>query len=102
MIKTFLKMDNLSIEILGLIAGCIGLFSWIPQLRTTWKYKLHEGIDLRTLSIMFTALSMWCVYGVLKQAWAVSLSNLFSGLIILLIIYKVKKLRSFYPPTPND
>ena len=86
-------MSNTSIEILGLIAGCIGLFSWLPQLRTTWKYKLHEGIDLRTLLIMFTALSIWCVYGVLKEAWAVSLSNMFSILIILLIIYKVRKLR---------
>ena len=87
-------MTNTSIEILGLIAGSIGLFSWLPQLRTTWKYKLHEGIDLRTLLIMFTALSMWCVYGVLKEAWAVSLSNMFSSIIILLIIYKVKQLRA--------
>ena len=87
-------MTNTSIEILGLIAGVIGLFSWLPQLRTTWKHKLHEGIDLRTLLNMFTALSIWCVYGVLKEAWAVSLSNMFSSIIILLIVYKVKQLRA--------
>ena len=86
---------NVEIETIGFIAGFIGLFAWIPQLTTTWKHNLHEGVDLRTLCIIFLALSIWFVYGFLKEAWAVCFSNLCSGLIVLLIIYKVIKLRKY-------
>lgn len=84
---------DIGLEFIGFIAGFIGLFAWIPQLTTTWKHKLHEGVDLRTLFIIFVALSIWFIYGFLKEAWAVCFSNLSSGLIVLLIIYKVRELR---------
>ncbi|NDG52771.1 MAG: hypothetical protein EBY39_07085 [Flavobacteriia bacterium] len=85
----------MEIETIGFIAGFIGLFAWVPQLTTTWRHNLHEGIDLRTLYIISLALSIWCVYGFLKEAWAVCFSNLSSGFIVSLIIYKVKKLRKY-------
>ena len=46
-------MIDAPIEAIGFIAGFIGLFAWLPQLRTTWKYELHEGVDLRTLCVIF-------------------------------------------------
>tara|TARA_B100000212_G_C27099658_1_gene415819 strand:- start:153 stop:413 length:261 start_codon:yes stop_codon:yes gene_type:complete len=84
---------NFFIEMLGFTAGTIGLFAWLPQLSTVWRKKLHEGVDLRTLSIILAALSIWCIYGFLKEAWAVCASNFCSGSIVILIIYKVKLLR---------
>ena len=86
-------MNNLFVESIGFLAGIIGLFAWLPQLNTVWKKKLHEGVDLKTLFIIFTALLIWFIYGFLKNSWAVCFSNLCSGLMVLLIIYKVKSLR---------
>lgn len=94
-------MDNLSIELIGFLAGVIGLFAWLPQFTTVWRKKLHEGVDTRTLFIILTALSVWFVYGYLKQSWAVCFSNLFSGFIVCLIIYKVKKLRNYELQSQN-
>jgi uncharacterized protein with PQ loop repeat len=42
----------MEIETIGFIAGFIGLFAWVPQLTTTWRHNLHEGIDLRTLDMV--------------------------------------------------
>ena len=86
-------MNNLFVESIGFLAGIIGLFAWLPQLNTVWKKKLHEGVDLKTLFIIFTALLIWFIYGFLKNSWAVCFSNLCSGIMVLLIIYKVKSLR---------
>lgn len=86
-------MNNLFVESIGFLAGIIGLFAWLPQLNTVWNKKLHEGVDLKTLFIIFTALLIWFIYGFLKNSWAVCFSNLCSGLMVLLIIYKVKSLR---------
>ena len=86
-------MNNLSIEIIGIFAGSIGLLAWLPELNTVWNKKLHEGVDLKTLFIIAIALLIWFVYGFLKNSWAVCFSNLCSGLMVVLIIYKVKSLR---------
>lgn len=84
---------NQPIEYIGLLAGAMGLIAWIPQLQTVWHKRLHQGIDLRTLSIILCALCTWCVYGYLKQAWALCLSNLISGTLVTSIIYRVIRLR---------
>lgn len=86
-------MTQAYIEMLGLFAGGIGLIAWVPQLHTVYVKKLHEGVDLRTLFIILVALCIWCVYGYLLNAWAVCLSNMCSGTVVVAIIYKVMKLR---------
>lgn len=88
-------MNNLSIEIIGIFAGAIGLLAWIPQFTTVWKKKLHEGVDTRTLFIILSALFIWFTYGIMKESWAICFSNFFSGIMVSLIIFKVKKLRNY-------
>jgi len=87
-------MPQHMIECIGLLAGSIGLIAWIPQLQTVWKHRLHEGVDLRTLTIILTALATWSVYGVLREAWAVMISNLCSGCMVTMIIMRVRALRT--------
>lgn len=87
-------MPQHMIECIGLFAGSIGLIAWIPQLQTVWKHRLHEGVDLRTLTIILTALATWSVYGVLREAWAVMISNLCSGCMVTMIIMRVRALRT--------
>ena len=87
-------MQQHTIEAIGLFAGSIGLIAWIPQLQTVWKHRLHEGVDLRTLTIILTALATWSVYGVLREAWAVMISNLCSGTLVACIILRVRALRT--------
>lgn len=86
-------MSHTSIELIGVMAGCLGLVAWLPQLHTVYVKRLHAGIDIRTLGIILTALIIWCVYGVLREAWAVCLSNICSGAVVSSIIHKVIRLR---------
>ena len=90
------------IEIIGFFAGLLGLIAWIPQFQTVWIKRLHQGLDLRTLTIVFTALCVWCVYGYLKQAWAVCISNMVSGSMIISIIARVRHLRRVEHNTCRD
>ena len=81
------------IETIGLLAGFLALIAWIPQFQTVWFRRLHQGLDLRTLGIILTALLIWCVYGYLKQAWAICISNAISGSMIISIMLRVRHLR---------
>jgi len=86
-------MTNLTIESVGLVAGTMGLIAWIPQLQTVWIQREHRGVNRGTLMIIFTALCTWCVYGIMKQAWAVCASNLCSGMLVAMILARVTWLR---------
>ena len=37
-------MTNILVELIGIIAGALGVIAWIPQLKEVWKEKKHEGI----------------------------------------------------------
>ena len=90
------------IELIGYIAGLLGLIAWKPQFQTVWFKRLHQGLDLRTCWIVTAALITWCVYGYHKQAWAVCFSNLASGIMIMSIICRVKHLRRVEHNTGRD
>ena len=38
------------IEVIGLIAGLLGIIAWLPQLQKVWIQKLHEGTRYGTPS----------------------------------------------------
>ena len=42
-------MTSLFVELIGIIAGSLGVFAWIPQVNEVWRQKKHEGISLPTL-----------------------------------------------------
>ena len=56
-------MPSFFVELLGIIAGTLGVIAWVPQLNQVWKQKKHEGISLSTLYLISTALLLWLVYG---------------------------------------
>ena len=105
-------MDNLWIECIGLTAGTLGLCSWIPQLQTVWVRREHRGLDMRMLLMILAALTLWGVYGTLRDAWAVVISNCCSGTLVTCIILRVRALRTRHalhtgvpvrePLVPND
>lgn len=84
---------NWYIESIGLLAGIIGLTSWIPQLYTVLYTKKHSGINLWTLYMISMALMLWFVYGYMRHAPAVMISNGCSLTAITCIIARVKWLR---------
>ena len=87
------RMSDILVELLGIIAGTLGVIAWVPQLNEVWKQKKHEGISLPTLYLICTALLLWLVYGFIIGSIAIIISNLAALYCILIIIFGVNKLR---------
>ena len=85
--------SNLLLEILGFLAGLIGLFAWIPQVIEVWYHKRHQGVSLPTLFSIVTAMTMWTVYGILLNAPAMVISNGVTLLLILSVAIGIMRLR---------
>ena len=69
-------MAALWIESIGLLAGVIGIFAWIPQIIEGWVHKKHEGLSLTSFGIVAIALTLWLVYGVLVDSFAMIAANI--------------------------
>jgi len=79
------------IEIIGMIAAVLTTASFLPQVYQTWKTKDVSGLSLPMLLLFFTGISLWVVYGFLKDSPSLIGANIISMLsFILLIYFKIK------------
>ncbi|MDO5638136.1 MAG: SemiSWEET transporter [Myroides sp.] len=68
-------------NIIGTIAGVLTSVSMIPQLVKVLKEKDVENISWGMIVVLLTGVSLWVVYGILKDEWPIILSNRFSVLV---------------------
>ena len=79
-------MAAMWIEAIGLIAGVIGIFAWIPQIIEVWVHKRHEGLSLTSFSVVSIALLLWLIYGILVDSIAMIGANIMTLSVIGAII----------------
>lgn len=75
--------------IIGTIAGILTSVSMIPQLIKMLKEKDVENLSWGMIAVLLTGVSLWVVYGIMKDELPIILSNGFSVLVntTLLIYY---------------
>ena len=83
-----------AIEAIGLLAGFLGILAWIPQIYKIWIQKRADGISLPTFTIITTALILWLVYGVMINSLSLIISNIFTLIMILLVLFGAWKIQS--------
>ena len=86
-------MQTILVEIIGIIAGTLGVLAWVPQLREVWVERLHEGISLPTFWLVSTALVLWLIYGILIGSISIVLANVAALTCIISLIIGVVRLR---------
>lgn len=82
-------MDSTTLEIFGLIAGAITSMGYIPQIYKGYKTKKLDDISYYMPGILAIGMFLWFVYGIILNAIAVIVANIFGvSCSILLIIMK--------------
>jgi len=71
----------------GIGAGIFTSVSMLPQLFKIIKEKKAENISYAMLFILLTGLACWIWYGILKSDYPIIISNCFSFLVNLFIIF---------------
>ncbi len=83
-----------STQILGFIAGIFTGISLLPQLIKIIKEKKTEDISAWMLLILMGGLALWISYGVLINNLPIIITNAFSLLINIAIIFFRYKFRN--------
>jgi len=68
-------MSDLVANIVGTGAALCSITSFAPQMIKIWKEKDASAVSLKTYSLTVTCFVLWTVYGVMTQAWPVTIAN---------------------------
>lgn len=79
-------MNELS-QYVGIGAGIFTAFSLLPQLYKIVKEKKAEDISYLMLFILLTGIGGWIWYGVLKNDYPIIITNSFSFIVNIIIIF---------------
>ena len=74
-------------QIVGLFAGICTASSLLPQLIKTIKEKKADAISKGMLFILMTGVSTWVVYGILRNDLPIIITNAFSLLLNIIMIF---------------
>jgi len=74
-------------QLIGIIAGICTSISLLPQLIKIIKEKNANSISYFMLGILLTGLAAWMWYGILKKDYPIIITNAFSFLLNLVIIF---------------
>ena len=78
-------------NIIGSVAGICTSVAMLPQLLKVLREKEVENISWGMIVVLLIGVSLWVVYGIIKEEWPIILSNAFSVLVnTTLLIYYFK------------
>ncbi|MDQ2943848.1 MAG: SemiSWEET transporter [Candidatus Dormibacteraeota bacterium] len=63
------------IAYLGYLAGLLTVSAFLPQVIRTWRTRNTRDLSLGMFALLFTASSVWIVYGIITADWPVILTN---------------------------
>ena len=83
-------------QALGLIAASLTTAAFLPQVLKVWKSKSCEDLSYLTFGLLFVGVSLWLVYGLLRNDLPVIVSNavtvvLAGAVIVGMMKYKPRK-----------
>ncbi|WP_298160951.1 SemiSWEET family sugar transporter [Brevundimonas sp.] len=68
-------MSDLIANGFGTTAAACSIVSFAPQMIKIWKARDASSVSLRTYALTVTCFVLWVVYGVLTEAWPVTIAN---------------------------
>jgi MtN3 and saliva related transmembrane protein len=77
------------VELLGLIAGMLTTFAFVPQVWRTWQTRSTNDLSMTMLVVFTTGVGLWVVYGIAIKSVPIILANVITLLLtIILVVFK--------------
>ena len=82
------------VEIIGLIAGVIGVLGWYPQVKRIWIDKKADGVSVPSFIAIAISLLLWLTYGIIKNSIAIVIANILALIVIIAIAFGAYRIQS--------
>lgn len=75
------------IEWIGLMAGAITTVAFAPQVIRSWRTRHVADLSIWQPVVLLGGMMAWLVYGIFRDSLAIILTNIFSILLNLVLVY---------------
>ena len=82
------------VEGIGLFAGFLVVSGWYPQVKRVWIDGRADGISVPTFVVICISLTLWLIYGILKNSIAIIAANIFALIMIATITIGAYRIQS--------
>jgi MtN3 and saliva related transmembrane protein len=72
--------------ILGVFAATLTSLSYLPQVKKAIPRGSTSDLSLKMLVALSTGLSLWVLYGLLKEDWVIMLANMVGATLALVVL----------------
>jgi MtN3 and saliva related transmembrane protein len=80
---------------IGICAAALTSLSYIPQVQKAWPRGSTSDLSLKMLLALTAGLTLWIVYGFLKNDWVIVVANgVGAALSASVLLFKIRDLRS--------
>ena len=79
-------MENVNLEIIGVIAAVLTTSGFVPQVYKSFKTKNVTGISITMYIVLLIGMMFWLYYGILIESFSIKLANIVSGILVILLI----------------
>lgn len=90
-------MSHLAANIVGSAAAICSITSFAPQAFKIWKERDASSVSLKTYSLTVTCFVLWVIYGVMTQAWPVTIANSFALVMASAVLFMKWRFRDGDP-----
>jgi MtN3 and saliva related transmembrane protein len=80
-----------AVDIVGYLASCVSVVSFLPQIVHSWKTKNTKDISLGMFCGFFIGFFLWLTYGVLINSLPIMLTNVINIGLVASILFLKKK-----------
>lgn len=80
-------MDPFSITMLGIAAGCLTTFSWLPQVTRCIRTGSARDFSWSYLTMFASGVTLWLVYGIVRNDLAVIAANAVTLALLVAMIW---------------
>ena len=87
--------------LVGLVAGCLSTYSFVPQVMKCWRTGDTAAISLKMFAVRAFGLMLWTVYGFAVWSFPVLIFSALGFILSLVILFlKIRGSRECEPEAP--
>ena len=72
--------------VMGLVAGVLTTGCWVPQMARSWRTRSTRDFSWLYLVVLTVGVSLWAVYGILREDPAVIVANAVTVCFLLFLV----------------
>ena len=84
-----MELDEITMGVIGILAGILILSGWVPQIITGYKTKRLKDVSPYLMILIFAGAALWLIYGIALDDVYIMGVNL-SAMVLTMIVVSMK------------